>query len=503
MRAWLGAGIVCLASSFLLQAQHTLPDSLVEKFENIARDSSFIDQLNTLAFDNLRANPVVGRQLASYSQVEAQKINYTRGYARALSIIGSSYWYEGVYEVAQNYYLAAARHYQTLNDSIGLGRMYNNIGEVYKKLEQFDKSLEYQLLALKLKRNEPSSQRLTLYNIGEIYLGLNQLDKANEYLNKALDLAKLADDKRVIAYCYWSYGNIRARQRKFKDAIGFYQLSENIWLGLGEKRSLVQTYQDFALAYKGLRNFSMAESYLDKANAFADDIHANDLTTRNYLLKFQLDSAQRKFDRALLNLYRYNTLKDSLYSSSKVEQINRLQTIYETENRERENAALRAESALRNAALRLQRIIILAIGAGLFFSSILLILVMRQRQKILRVNKQLNEKGEEVQTQAESLLKLNNELQNLNKNLESLVEERTAQVMKQNQRLAEYTFINAHKLRAPIASILGLINLMPKASLEEREQIYHYLKNCGEDLDSIIREIGRNLEGAIVEKEET
>lgn len=501
MRAWIGVGVFCLLGSILLQAQNTLPDSLIKKFENLERDSAFIDQLNVLAFDNLRSKPDAARQLGSYSQVEAQRINYTRGYARALSIIGSSYWYQGVYEVAQNYYLAAARQYQALNDSLGLGKMYNNIGEVYKKLEQFDKSLEYQLLSLKLKRSDPASQRLTLYNIGEIYLGLNQLDKANDYLNRALDLAKLADDKRVIAYCYWSYGNIRAKQKKYTDAIGFYQLSENIWLSLGEKRSLVQTYQDFAAAYRKLRNFEMAEAYLKKAQTFAGEIHAQDLEARNYLYKFQLDSAQRKFDKALLNLYRYNTLNDSLYNNSKAEQINRLQTIYETENRERENAALRAESTLRTAEVRSQRIIILAIGAGLLFSSILLVLVMRQRQKILRVNKQLNEKSEEVQTQAESLLKLNNELQHLNKNLETLVEERTAQVMKQNQRLAEYTFINAHKLRAPIASILGLINLLPNAEQEEQEQIYLYLKNCGEDLDAIIREIGRNLEGAIVEKE--
>lgn len=482
-------------------AQQALPDSLLKKFENMEHDSSFIDQLNALAYDNLRSNPLTGRQLASYSQVEAQKINYLRGYARALSIIGSSYWYEGVYEVAQNYYLAAARNYQSLGDSVGLGGTYNNIGEVYKKLGQFDKSLDYQLLTLQFIKKDLRGYRLALYNVGEIYLGLKQYDKAIDYLNRSLDLSKLADDKRVIAYCYWSYGNIRAQQKKYADAIGFYQLSEKMWLELGEKRSLAQTYQDFAAAYRGLRNYRMAEEYLKKASVFAIEVHAKDLEARNFLYKFQLDSAQRKFDKALFNLYRYNILKDSLYNSSKAEQINRLQTIYETENRERENAALRAESSLRRAEVRSQQIIIVAIGTGLLFSSILLLLVMRQRQKILRVNKQLNEKSEEVQTQAESLLKLNNELQNLNKNLETLVEERTAQVMKQNQRLAEYTFINAHKLRAPIASILGLLNLMPKASAEEREQIYEYLKNCGEDLDAIIREIGRNLEGAIVEKE--
>ena len=484
-----------------LIAQQSLPDSLLKKFENIAHDSVFIDQLNTLAFDNLKSNPVMGRQLAAYSQAEAQKINYTKGYARSLSIIGSAYWNEGIFEIAQNYYLAAARQYQTLNDSIGLGRMYNNIGEVYKKLGQFDKSLEYQLLSLDLKRSEPTSQRLTLYNIGENYMGLGQLDKAIDYINRALDLSKLADDKRVIAYCYWSYGKIRTHQKRYADAIGFYQLSEKLWQELGEKRSLAQTYQDFSAAHRKLGNYAMAEEYLKRSSAFATEIHAKDLEVKNYLYKFQLDSAQHKFEKALVNLYRYNTLNDSLNVSSKAEQINRLQTIYETENRERENTALRAESSLRNAEVRSQRIIILAIGAGLLFSSILLVLVMRQRQKILRVNKQLNDKTEEVQSQAESLLKLNVELQNLNKNLETLVEERTAQVMKQNQRLAEYTFINAHKLRAPIASILGLINLLQKANDEEREQIYSYLKNCGEDLDSIIREIGRNLEGAIVEKD--
>lgn len=497
----------CWAVSFVLlvsvslKAQQTLPDSLLKKFENIAHDSVFIDQLNALAFENLKSNPGAGRQLASYSQLEAQKIKYTKGYARALSIIGSSYWDEGIYEVAQNYYLAAARQYQSINDSIGLGRMYNNIGEVYKKLNQFEKSLEYQFLSLKLKESDPTGQRLTLFNIGENYLGLNQLDKALEYMNKALDLAKLANDKRVIAYCYWSYGNIRAKQLKFQDAIGFYQLSENSWLELGEKRLLAQTYQDFAAAYRGLKNYKLAEAYLQKAHDLSKDVNAQDLEVRNFLYRFQLDSAQGRFSHALLNLYRYNTLKDSLYKGSMADQINRLQTIYETENRERENAALRAESSLRKAEVRSQRFIILAIGAGLLLSSVLLVLVMGQRQKILRVNKQLNDKSEEVQIQAESLLKLNDDLQNLNRNLETLVEERTAQVMKQNQRLTEYTFINAHKLRAPIASILGLINLLPTASAEEREQIYSYLKHCGEDLDSIIREIGRNLEGAIVEKE--
>lgn len=500
LRGWIGLAL--WTCSVHLYAQSDLPEHLAKQFENIPHDSIFIDKLNEIAFDRLKTNSQSARQLSAYAQREAQSIKYTRGYARALAITGSTYWYEGVYEIAQSYYLAASRQYISINDSIGLGQMYNNIGEVYKKLGQFDKSLEYQLLSIDLNKHDLKSQRLTLYNIGEIYIGLKDYDKALDYLNRALDIAKLSNDKRVIAYCYWSYGIIRADQKKYTDAIGFYLLSEKLWSELGEKRSLIQTYQDFALAYQGLRNFSRASEYLSKAQDLIIEIHAKDLQARNYLYMFRLDSAQQKFDRAIFNLYQYNQLNDSLYRSSKAEQINRLQTIYETENRERENQALRIETTLRNAEIKSQRIIILAIGFGLVVSSTLLIMFFLQRRRILNVNKLLNDKTEEVQTQAESLLKLNDELQTLNKKLESIVEERTSQIMKQNQRLTEYTFINAHKLRSPVASILGLINLLPTASIEEREQIFKFLKDCGEDLDKIIREIGRNLEGAIVEKDQ-
>ncbi len=495
-------GLAFWVSSMQLYAQNALPDSLALQFESVVHDSAFINKLNLMAFNKLKTSPTAARSISTYALTESNSIHYTAGYARALSITGSTYWYEGVYEIAQNYYLAAARQYQSINDSLGLGKTYNNIGEVYKKLKQYDKSLEYQLLALQILKNEPESLRLNLYNIAETYIGLQQYEKAQDYLNRALDLAKLSNDKRVVAYCYWSYGLIKADNGKLTEAIGFYLLSEQIWSELGEKRSLIQTHQDIAHAYRGLGNYIKAEEYLDKAQSQIADIKARDLQARNFLYKFKLDSSQQNFEKALYNLYHYNQLSDSLYTSNKAEQINRLQTIYESENRDRENAVLRTETTLRNAELKSQRVIIIGVGTGLFLSSILLVLVFIQRQRILKVNKLLNDKSQEVQTQAESLLKLNNELQQLNKKLESIVEERTSQIKNQNQRLAEYTFINAHKLRAPVASILGLINLLPTASVEERIQISKFLKNCGEDLDTIIRELGRNLEGAIVEKED-
>src|SRR5688500_14986615 len=106
-------------------------------------DSSYITRLNALASGYLKSNPASSRQIAAYVIDNAPKIKYTRGYARALVVMGNSYWYEGIYEFAQNYYLLAARQYRTLNDSIGLAQVYNNMGEVNKWLGELDMVLGY------------------------------------------------------------------------------------------------------------------------------------------------------------------------------------------------------------------------------------------------------------------------------------------------------------------------------------------------------------------------
>src|SRR5687768_6776265 len=97
-----------------LTAQHMLPDSLRSKFMGVKQDSAYVVELNLLATNFLRTNPNASRVVSNHTLEVASKIKFTSGYARALTVIGNSYWYEGVYEFAQNYYLMAARQYQSI-----------------------------------------------------------------------------------------------------------------------------------------------------------------------------------------------------------------------------------------------------------------------------------------------------------------------------------------------------------------------------------------------------
>ncbi|GHN01188.1 hypothetical protein WSM22_26770 [Cytophagales bacterium WSM2-2] len=94
----------------------------------------------------------------------------------------------------------------------------------------------------------------------------------------------------------------------------------------------------------------------------------------------------------------------------------------------------------------------------------------------------------EIQAQAE-------EIKGINENLEGLVMARTAELEQKNKALEEYAFINAHELRAPVASILGLINLMQKLDLKGEEKVYvEHLKESARKLDSVVSSITEAIE---------
>ncbi len=127
-------------------------------------------------------------------------------------------------------------------------------------------------------------------------------------------------------------------------------------------------------------------------------------------------------------------------------------------------------------------------------------IIIKFRERKLRRDKQFLEasviertleiikKNDEINTQAE-------EIRAINENLEQLVKERTSQLERKNKALEEYAFINAHELRAPVASILGLINLMETIELDEEHRIYiKHLQSSAEKLDSVVRSIGKAIE---------
>lgn len=88
----------------------------------------------------------------------------------------------------------------------------------------------------------------------------------------------------------------------------------------------------------------------------------------------------------------------------------------------------------------------------------------------------------------EKIREQNEAISQINKSLEDRVRRRTEELEKQNEKLAEYAFINSHVLRGPLSRMLGLIGLMEKSDKKDQELI-NYLKTSGQELDAVVKKI--------------
>jgi len=136
---------------------------------------------------------------------------------------------------------------------------------------------------------------------------------------------------------------------------------------------------------------------------------------------------------------------------------------------------------------------ILMVAAGIYFFVYLrekkLIADKRELEmKVRERTSEIEQKTHEIQAQAE-------EIRGINENLEQLVRSRTAELERKNKAIEEYAFINAHQLRAPVASILGLIHLMQKLDLNENEKVYlTHLNESAKKLDVVVSSITEAIE---------
>lgn len=94
----------------------------------------------------------------------------------------------------------------------------------------------------------------------------------------------------------------------------------------------------------------------------------------------------------------------------------------------------------------------------------------------------------------EQLSLMNQQLAQTNEGLEEAVRQRTAELEKQNRQLTEYAFINSHLLRAPLARVLGLLQLIQLEDLPVRDkQLVEALFTSANELDTLVRNISEML----------
>jgi signal transduction histidine kinase len=324
------------------------------------------------------------------------------------------------------------------------GPLFNNIANVFKKTEQYEKAMKFYKKALEIEK--PEKLNITkaniLFNIATMYRKhFNKVDTAQIFLDKAYELYDKLNEVEGIATVLIERAEYRDSRKEFELANSLYfralEIIENNRFG----DNLILIYQSLAEHYLERKEYRRSIKYGEKAlqevNKQGDFKELKDL----YLILDKSYTGVKNFRRAHEIRGLSMEFRETTNSTLLLNKVTELQTRFEVEQREIENELLKAETVANKKAI--QNTTIAAIA-----SFLALLLIGSWSLIIYRSNRQKQKYNEILKA---TVANRTFELEQANKNLEQV-----------NYELRTFTYIASHDIKEPIRVISGYAGLIFK-----------------------------------------
>lgn len=357
----------------------------------------------TLAFDEAK------KALKYYDQAHYTE---TQG---LYALLGRLYYTQGDYKTAINYQLKALQIATASNaDNVRLiCQINNNLGYDFMKLGENKKAINYFSRALEIAKSEKDNATIYLLagNIVDVYLRMKQPQKAKAFLTQVTlkftyPSGKLYEGGDEVSQTYLKiYLALKQYDMAKRYCDELIRQTNNPNLNLYARTSY---YELIIKYYTATAGFAEALKYLKLNQSLLKKIgNDNDLGT-NETLWFGLDTSRRQYQSAIYHLILANTIKDSIFNSTKSKQIEQLQIEYETRQKEVQIALLNQKSKFEQDNLKqANEVKNLTIGA-IFLLLVIAGLLFRQNVHKQKNNEVISSKNvllEDLLLQKEWLLK--------------------------------------------------------------------------------------------------
>jgi tetratricopeptide (TPR) repeat protein len=445
----------------------------------LEKDTSEVNRLNSAAYKNRLTDPVQTISTAKKALKIANELNFKNGVAEAYRVLGIGYYYLNQRDSSLNNYLLGLNLFQKIQNKIGEAKVSNNIGNLWAEID-YDKSLEY--------------------------------------FNSTLVIAKKYNLKELIAGCYLNIGNAYYRKKNYSIALKNYQLSSKIFNNLNNPIVITQSLQNRGVIYYSLNqytkaidllieanlkakefelnssvasinltltssfialgNYQLAEKYLEEGRAFAKLINDGkkiyDYTYTNY----ELENQRKNYAKAIIYLKEVHDQDSILYKENISSNINLIQQTLKQQQVQSENERIIENQ--KNA-----KKLTIAATAVLILAFMVIFLLVRTNKKSKKSNAELQRLNDEVKQQK-------NNVDRINQKLEEIITERTKDLIIKNQKLGEYSSHLSHQIRAPVATLKGLM-LLIEAEAVNFEEIVPQINKCVDNIDIQILDINDAL----------
>jgi PAS domain S-box-containing protein len=389
-----------------LNLREEVPEIVEEKIDVLLR-------LSALCLDTSpeRCIQYGGRVLELTARSTARDFYRTRSEASALTCIGNAYSHLGVYRKAQESLLQSLKVSESIRDERAIADTLLKLGRIFWNIGQYDAALEHAFRSLKRMEElrQPDGVAACLSLIGSVWRKLGNFDVALDYYQKGLTVYRTTDRRTDAAQTENQIGRIHIETGHPELALECFLNTLHVLEEIGDQRGIANTFENIGRAYllqgsvdkalqylkESLRireqiangrgvadcqiqigaayiqsgNHEEAWRYLESGVKLAGEIGAKDLLLEGYKIHSQLlhrlgdahyDSNRLReaclaYQKALDYSQGASGIQEAIFNEEQARKISALQTIYESERKEKEKEIYRLRSielVKANEALR-------------------------------------------------------------------------------------------------------------------------------------------------------
>ncbi len=273
--------------------------------------------------------------------------------AKVLLNTGITYMYMGNYEKATQYELKALAINEAINEKSNIASNAAALGALYARMKNFKNALAYNQKALALFQEMKDELLVanTTFNIATVEVRQRQYQMAEKHLLEILPYFEKINKKESLRKVYVQLINIADETGKEVKAESYLRKALSYSVKTGNPVNDIDVMFNEASLLIFEKKYDLAEQKLIAALQLANEanLYLQKLNAKKHLIMLYQESGQKgKAARAFTG---YDLTKDSLLNQDNINNLNELQTKYETEKKETQISLLNKENKVKSLQL--------------------------------------------------------------------------------------------------------------------------------------------------------
>lgn len=385
----------------------------------------------------------------------AKKLKFKKGEAEISRFMGLAYRHYFFFEESLDWYYKALKLSTQINDQVGIGFCYDNLGVTRFNQKQFNGAFTFfkQGKAFFEKVNHQEGLGYSYTHLSWVMVEKKQFDEALKFANLALLIRQknnatkeqISNALRDVAVAEIGLKNFAAAERVLQKAIQ---------MALETNKPIVIADHALYLAelFLKIHDLDRAEYYATWSYQITTQFRNPLQRMKSSMVISKIYQVEKKYAEAMRYQTEHYALKDSLFNEDINKNTARLEAKYQYDLKASALIEKQKRRELESSRkLDQERFLSSLLIAALLFVGIIAYFIYLRRMQDKLLNRELTQKNEEISRQ-------NQEIQ-----------EQTVQLAENNRFKDRLFSIISHDLRSPVVGLVGSLELVNEGVLSEEE----------------------------------